>query len=342
MQRAAAIERAPICAPGCSPGRWRLINIIVNARALLRRQPDDDCPVSTQTFINIVTTTHRRDAGECGKNNRSNPCEQICLDLHDGTYECSCFYGFTLAVDGYSCAQLLITHGDAPEPPARTDNKPQPLITAPMPKIGPQLQAPDLGAGPAGSHQNAGGSSEFAATEQPDGGQLLAGDNANPEISAADDNRKLAFHQTARGAELNSNEIGADDRHATGSGRLDSAASRKSAKQVAAGRSGRQRRLLGAAESKSRWFLDKMPTVAASKRPAQRGEPDDAGTSASKPPIEQQQQQEAFQATTPTPSSGSSNDKGKRELLGLGCAHNGLGCQSQLSEPIRESRELCK
>lgn len=25
------------------------------------------------------------------------------MDLHDGTYECSCFAGFTLAVDGYSC-----------------------------------------------------------------------------------------------------------------------------------------------------------------------------------------------------------------------------------------------
>lgn len=35
-----------------------------------------------------------------------NPCEHICLDLHDGTYECSCFYGFTLAVDGYSCSTL--------------------------------------------------------------------------------------------------------------------------------------------------------------------------------------------------------------------------------------------
>lgn len=45
-------------------------------------------------------------AGECGKNNNSNPCEHICLDLHDGTYECSCFYGFALAVDGYSCATL--------------------------------------------------------------------------------------------------------------------------------------------------------------------------------------------------------------------------------------------
>lgn len=45
-------------------------------------------------------------AGECGMNNNSNPCEHICLDLHDGTYECSCFYGFALAVDGYSCASL--------------------------------------------------------------------------------------------------------------------------------------------------------------------------------------------------------------------------------------------
>lgn len=46
-----------------------------------------------------------RPAGECGSGNASNPCEHLCLDLHDGTYECSCFYGFALALDGYSCAR---------------------------------------------------------------------------------------------------------------------------------------------------------------------------------------------------------------------------------------------
>lgn len=42
-----------------------------------------------------------------------NPCEHICLDLHDGTYECSCFYGFTLAVDGYSCSALVSSSGSS-------------------------------------------------------------------------------------------------------------------------------------------------------------------------------------------------------------------------------------
>lgn len=38
--------------------------------------------------------------GECGEDN---PCEQLCFDLHDGTYECSCKEGHTLADNGYSC-----------------------------------------------------------------------------------------------------------------------------------------------------------------------------------------------------------------------------------------------
>lgn len=60
-------------------------------------------------IISKQTNTYNKFSGECGKNNNSNPCEHICLDLHDGTYECSCFYGFTLAVDGYSCAKLATT-----------------------------------------------------------------------------------------------------------------------------------------------------------------------------------------------------------------------------------------
>lgn len=60
-------------------------------------------------------------SGECGKNNNNNPCEHICLDLHDGTYECSCFYGFTLAVDGYSCAHIA---------PAAQQTMPSPAAAA--------------------------------------------------------------------------------------------------------------------------------------------------------------------------------------------------------------------
>lgn len=38
--------------------------------------------------------------GECRK---SNPCQQLCFDLHDGTYECACHEGHQLDVNGYSC-----------------------------------------------------------------------------------------------------------------------------------------------------------------------------------------------------------------------------------------------
>lgn len=38
--------------------------------------------------------------GECRK---SNPCQQLCFDLHDGTYECACHERHQLDVNGYSC-----------------------------------------------------------------------------------------------------------------------------------------------------------------------------------------------------------------------------------------------
>ncbi|KAJ0171928.1 hypothetical protein K1T71_012691 [Dendrolimus kikuchii] len=38
--------------------------------------------------------------GRCGE---GSPCEQLCRELHDGTYECGCGPGFVLQVDGYGC-----------------------------------------------------------------------------------------------------------------------------------------------------------------------------------------------------------------------------------------------
>ena len=38
--------------------------------------------------------------GEC---HISNPCQQLCFDLHDGTFECACHDGFHLNLNGYSC-----------------------------------------------------------------------------------------------------------------------------------------------------------------------------------------------------------------------------------------------
>ncbi|XP_048487119.1 uncharacterized protein LOC125490822 [Plutella xylostella] len=37
------------------------------------------------------------------------PCEQLCLQLHDGTFECGCGAGYVLHVDGYGCLELNAT-----------------------------------------------------------------------------------------------------------------------------------------------------------------------------------------------------------------------------------------
>ena len=39
-------------------------------------------------------------AGECRTNG---PCQHLCFDLHDGTFECACKEDYTLANNGYSC-----------------------------------------------------------------------------------------------------------------------------------------------------------------------------------------------------------------------------------------------
>ncbi|KAF9796015.1 hypothetical protein SFRURICE_010112, partial [Spodoptera frugiperda] len=45
-------------------------------------------------------------AGRCGE---GSPCEQLCRELHDGTYECGCGPGYVLHVDGYGCSELNAT-----------------------------------------------------------------------------------------------------------------------------------------------------------------------------------------------------------------------------------------
>ncbi|CAH0697416.1 unnamed protein product [Spodoptera exigua] len=44
--------------------------------------------------------------GRCGE---GSPCEQLCRELHDGTYECGCGPGYVLHVDGYGCSELNAT-----------------------------------------------------------------------------------------------------------------------------------------------------------------------------------------------------------------------------------------
>ena len=39
-------------------------------------------------------------SGKCGANS---PCVQLCVELHDGTFECQCRSGYRLLLDGYSC-----------------------------------------------------------------------------------------------------------------------------------------------------------------------------------------------------------------------------------------------
>ncbi|KAH7640417.1 pikachurin-like protein [Dermatophagoides farinae] len=42
--------------------------------------------------------------GEC---HISNPCQQLCFDLHDGTFECACQDGYHLHMNGYSCIAMI-------------------------------------------------------------------------------------------------------------------------------------------------------------------------------------------------------------------------------------------
>ncbi|KAG7172240.1 Pikachurin-like, partial [Homarus americanus] len=40
-------------------------------------------------------------------------CEQLCYNLHDGTFECTCQQGYSLEPDGYSCTRLNYTKLDS-------------------------------------------------------------------------------------------------------------------------------------------------------------------------------------------------------------------------------------
>ncbi|XP_053647666.1 pikachurin [Cherax quadricarinatus] len=40
-------------------------------------------------------------------------CEQLCFNLHDGTFECTCHQGYNLEPDGYSCTRLNYTKLDS-------------------------------------------------------------------------------------------------------------------------------------------------------------------------------------------------------------------------------------
>ncbi|KAL4719903.1 hypothetical protein ACJJTC_015388 [Scirpophaga incertulas] len=57
-------------------------------------------------------------SGRCGE---GSPCEQLCRELHDGTYECGCGPGFELHVDGYGCIELNATRSTELSPDTEED-----------------------------------------------------------------------------------------------------------------------------------------------------------------------------------------------------------------------------
>ncbi|KAH6941305.1 hypothetical protein HPB50_016078 [Hyalomma asiaticum] len=60
-----------------------------------------------RSYVDVVS------AGECRVDG---PCQQMCFDLHDGTFECGCTPGYRLSSNGYSCqlsAQLTFSLGVA-------------------------------------------------------------------------------------------------------------------------------------------------------------------------------------------------------------------------------------
>ncbi|XP_037298991.1 uncharacterized protein LOC119190692 [Manduca sexta] len=84
----AATFTAPLAAPLVA----LLAALLVTATA---RAPTQDPVVFEAAF-----------QGRCGA---GSPCEQLCRELHDGTYECGCGPGYVLHVDGYGCLELNST-----------------------------------------------------------------------------------------------------------------------------------------------------------------------------------------------------------------------------------------
>ncbi|XP_063372701.1 pikachurin [Cydia amplana] len=76
----------------CSAMRWPLVLALLTAAHAL---PTQDPVLFEAAF-----------QGRCGS---GSPCEQLCRELHDGTFECGCAPGFVLHVDGYGCLELNST-----------------------------------------------------------------------------------------------------------------------------------------------------------------------------------------------------------------------------------------
>ncbi|XP_064476883.1 pikachurin-like [Ornithodoros turicata] len=90
----------------------RLITVLLGAALLLRTQ----AAVVAAAAENVGFEAAFQ--GECRVDG---PCQQICFDLHDGTFECGCSTGYKLSTNGYGCDPLEANES-VPLSPEETNN----------------------------------------------------------------------------------------------------------------------------------------------------------------------------------------------------------------------------
>ncbi|XP_052742343.1 pikachurin [Bicyclus anynana] len=79
---------------------WREMTRVALALAALLAAAAARAPTSDPALFEAAFQ------GRCGE---GSPCEQLCRELHDGTFECGCGPGYVLHVDGYECLELNST-----------------------------------------------------------------------------------------------------------------------------------------------------------------------------------------------------------------------------------------
>ncbi|XP_039746318.1 uncharacterized protein LOC120624052 [Pararge aegeria] len=79
---------------------WREMRRVAFALAALLAAASSRAPTNDPALFEAAFQ------GRCGE---GSPCEQLCRELHDGTFECGCGPGYVLHVDGYECLELNST-----------------------------------------------------------------------------------------------------------------------------------------------------------------------------------------------------------------------------------------
>ncbi|XP_045762422.1 uncharacterized protein LOC123865443 [Maniola jurtina] len=79
---------------------WREMTRVALALAALLAAASSRAPTNDPALFEAAFQ------GKCGE---GSPCEQLCRELHDGTFECGCGPGYVLHVDGYECLELNST-----------------------------------------------------------------------------------------------------------------------------------------------------------------------------------------------------------------------------------------